>query len=51
MQQQKCKQQIAKRSLVLNWYKIFIPAGQGMPFSNTINEDHITRLCVKRMSE
>ena len=51
MHQQNCKQQIAKRSLLLNWYKIFMPAGQGMHFSNTINEDNITRLCVKRMSE
>ncbi len=51
MQQQNCKQQIAKRSLLQNWYKIFMPKGQGMHFSNTINEDNITRLCVKRMSE
>jgi hypothetical protein len=51
MHQQKCKQQIAKRSLLLNWYKIFMPAGQGMHFSNTVNEDNITRLCEKRMSE
>ena len=51
MHQQNCKQQIAKRSLLQNWYKIFMPKGQGMPFSNTINEDNITRLCVKRMSE
>ena len=51
MQQQNCKHQIAKRSLLLNWYKIFMPAGQAMHFNNTINEDNITRLCVKRMSK
>ena len=51
MQQQNCKQQIANRSLLLNWYKIFMPIVQAMHFRDTVDENKITRLCVKRMSE
>jgi hypothetical protein len=45
MHQQNCKQQIAKRSLSISWYNTIVPIGYAMLFSETINDDNITRLC------
>ncbi len=45
MHQQNCTQQIANRSLLQNWYKIFMPTGHAVLFSNASIDKNTTRLC------
>jgi hypothetical protein len=45
MHQQNCKQQIAKRSLLISWYNTNMPLGHTVPFSNASIDKNITRLC------
>ena len=52
MHQKNCKQQIAKRSVLISWYNaIIMPIGNAVLFSNTSIDKNITRLCTMRTSD
>lgn len=45
MHQQNCKQQIANRSMSINWYSTIMPIGHAVLFSNASIDKNITRPC------